>query len=136
MPRLCQNYAIKWEKKRRKKEKYWQLSSGYSRDHTNRPCFSVMCDGERERAEMTHSTATYTAVDDYDNSCAALHKQLCGAALIIPDSLSDSLCSSLPNHLLCLPVQHTSRFPCLLCPLVSFFLSWLITHRKGAAVEF
>lgn len=51
----------------------------------------VMC--ARERVEMTHSSATYIAVDDYDNSRTALHKQLCGATFIIPDLPSDFLYS-------------------------------------------
>lgn len=42
---------------------------------------------------MTHSSATYIAVDDYDNSRTAFHKQLCGATFIIPDLLSDFLYS-------------------------------------------
>lgn len=65
-------------------EKQRQLPSSYCTDHTNRPW---LCDVCRERVKMTHSSATYTAVDDYDNSHTELHKQLCGAALIIPDSL-------------------------------------------------
>lgn len=80
---------------------------------------------------MTHSTATYTAVDDYDNSRTALHKQLCGAVLIIPDSLPDFLYSPPPSF---------SFLPFLfLSPVFVFFClsqSWLITHRRGAAVEF
>lgn len=43
------------------------------------------------RVEMTHSSATYTAVDDYDNLRTALHKQPCGATFIIPDLLPDFL---------------------------------------------
>lgn len=66
-------------------EKRRRLPSGYCTDHTDRP---RLCDACWGRVEMTHSTATYTAVDDYDNSRTALHKQLCGATLIIPDSLS------------------------------------------------
>lgn len=71
-------------------EKWCQLPSGYCTDHKARPW---LCDVFWERVEMTHSSATYTAVNDYDNSRAALHKQLCGAALIIPDSLSHFLYS-------------------------------------------
>lgn len=85
---------------------------------------------------MTHSSATYTAVDDYDNLRTVLHKQLCGATLIIQNSLSDFLYS-----------PHSLSFSyCLifLAPSLSllvsmlFFLSqsWLITHRRGAAAEF
>lgn len=71
-------------------EQRCQLPSGYCTDHTDRPW---LCDVCWERVEMTHSSATYTAVDDYDNLRTALHKQLCGATLIIPDSLSDFLYS-------------------------------------------
>lgn len=85
--------------------------SGYCTDHTDRPW---LCDVCWERVEMTHSTATYTAVDDYDNSCTALHKQLCGAVLIIPDSLPDFLYSTFP------PPHHSpfclfSSFPLSSC---------------------
>lgn len=65
-------------------EKRCQLPSSYCTDHANRPW---LCDVCREIVKMTHSFATYGAVNDYDNSHTALHKQLCGAALIIPDSL-------------------------------------------------
>lgn len=46
----------------------------------------VMC------VKMTHTSATYTAVDDYDNTHKELHEQLRGAALIVPDSLPFVLC--------------------------------------------
>lgn len=67
------------------------------------------------------SSATYTAVDDYDNSCTALHKQLCGATFIIPDLLSDFLYS-----------PHSPSFAfssCLTTPLLSLslcFFSFLL----------
>lgn len=82
---------------------------------------------------MTHSSATYTAVDDYDNSLTALHKQLCGATLIIPDSLPDFPYSPYsPSFSFC-------RLTSLSLPVSMFFFlsqSWLITHRRGAAAEF
>lgn len=83
--------------------------SGYCTDHTDRPW---LCDVCWERVEMTHSTATYTAVDDYDNSHTALHKQLCGAALIIPDSLPDFLYSTSPPPIILLSA-FSLPFPCL-----------------------
>lgn len=116
-------------------EKQCQLPSGYCTDHTDRPW---LCDVCWERVEMTHSSATYTAVDDYDNSCTALHKQLCGATLIIPDSLSDFL-YSLHSPSFSFSSCLTSLSLALSLPVSMFFFlsqSWLITHRRGAAAEF
>lgn len=97
-------------------EKCWQLPSGYCTHHTDRPCLHDVC---WDRVKMTHSNTTYTAVDDYDNSHAAFHKQLCGAALIIPDSVSDLLYSTLPI----IPFLFLSNIP-LCLPVFMFFLSF------------
>lgn len=102
-------------------DKHCQLPGGYCTDHTDRPW---LCDVCLEGAEMTHSSATYTAVDDYDNSRTVLHKQLCGGTLITPDSLSDflysphspsfSFCSCLTSPSLSLPLSPCfSFFPSL-----------------------
>jgi len=79
--------------------------------------------------EMTHRSATDTAVNDYDNSRTALHKQLGKAALIIPDSLWLPRLSTFPIILL----LFLSNFPVCLSPCLHvFFFSFpvLANHTQ------
>lgn len=81
---------------------------------TDKPLLCSVCLG----GGVGLSPATSTAVSDYDNSHTTLHKRLCGATFIIPDSLWLSTVATFPHHPL--------SFSCLpFSPSLGFFLSFL-----------